>query len=137
MLFFQNALGQTIAAEITDLLKPPKCCEVVSESLKGSFLCATCAIYECVAQLTRALHSYLCDCLPNAERMHHQYVCLWCFIYTENFNYFPQGALKVCHYHSLPRVKREPKYTLIDFMEAAQTKENWVSIGPCPQLHKR
>ncbi len=69
--------------------------------------------------------------------MHHQYVCLWCFIYTENFHYFPEGALEVYHYHSVPRVKHEAKYTLINFMKAAKTMENWVSIGPCPQLHRR
>ncbi len=26
--------------------------------------------------------------------MHHQYMDLWCFLYNENFHYFPEGALK-------------------------------------------
>ncbi len=52
--------------------------------------------------------------------MHHQYMCLLRFLYTENFHYLPEGALEVCHYHRVHKVKREPKYTLINFMEAAQ-----------------
>ncbi len=31
----------------------------------------------------------------------------------QNFHYFLEGALEVCPYLHVPRVKREPKYTLI------------------------
>ncbi len=50
--------------------------------------------------------------------MHHVYVGLWRFLYNENFLYFPERALEECHNLYVPRVKREPKYTVIDFVEA-------------------
>ncbi len=53
------------------------------------------------------------------------------FLYIESFHDFPEGALEVCQYHRLPRVKSEPKYTLIDFVEAM---ENWVGIESCSLL---
>ncbi len=31
----------------------------------------------------------------------------------------------------MPRIKREPLYALIDFMEAVKAMENWVVIRPC------
>ncbi len=37
MSFFLNALGRTVANEITDSCKPPKCCTVVVECLYSSF----------------------------------------------------------------------------------------------------
>ncbi len=52
--------------------------------------------------------------------MHHLYMGVWHFLYNENFHYFPEGALEVCPYPHVPRVKREAKYTLIDFVEAAK-----------------
>ncbi len=58
----------------------------------------------------------------------------WRFHYNESFHYFPEDALEVWHYLHVPRVKREPKYTLIDFVEAAKALRNWVGIGPCSQL---
>ncbi len=66
----------------------------------------------------------------------HLYMGVWRFLYNENFHYFPEGALEVCHYLHLSRVKREPKYTLIDFVEAATAIENWVGIEPCSRLLK-
>ncbi len=68
--------------------------------------------------------------------MHHLYMGLWRFLYTENLYYFPDGALEVCPYLHVPRVKREPKYTLIEFVEAAKTMENWAGIEPCSRLLK-
>ncbi len=50
---------------------------------------------------------------------------LWSFLYNENLHYFPEGAQEVCPYLHLPRFKREPKYTLINFVEAAKEMENW------------
>ncbi len=35
---------------------------------------------------------------------------LWRFLFNENFHYFPEGALEVCPYLHVPRVKRESKY---------------------------
>ncbi len=29
--------------------------------------------------------------------MHQLYMGLWRFLYNENFHYFPEGALEVCH----------------------------------------
>ncbi len=60
--------------------------------------------------------------------MHHLYMSLLRFLYNENFHYFPEGALEVCPYLYVPRVKREPKYTLIELVEAAKAMENWVGI---------
>ncbi len=68
--------------------------------------------------------------------MHHLYMGLWRFLYNENFPYFLEGALEVCPYLHVPRVKREPKYTLIEFVEAAKAIENWAGIEPCPRLLK-
>ncbi len=42
----------------------------------------------------------------------------------------------MCHYLYVPRIKREPKFTLIDFVEAAKAMENWVGIEPCSRLLK-
>ncbi len=67
--------------------------------------------------------------------MYHLYVSLWRFLY-ENFYHFPEGALEACPYLHVPRVQREPKYSLIEFVEAAKTMENWVSIQPCSRLPK-
>ncbi len=53
---------------------------------------------------------------------------LWRFLCHENFHYFPEGTLEVCPYLHVPRVEHEPKYTLIEFAEAAKTMENWVGI---------
>ncbi len=61
--------------------------------------------------------------------VHHLY--MGCFLYNENIHYVPEGALQVCPYPHVPRVKRESKYTLIDFVEAMKAMENWVSIEPC------
>ncbi len=55
----------------------------------------------------------------------------WRFLYNENFHCFPEWALEVCPYPHVPRVKRESKYTLTDFVEAAKAMENWVGIEPC------
>ncbi len=66
--------------------------------------------------------------------MHHLYVGLWRFLYNENFYCFPEGALEVCPYFHVSRIKREPKYTLIEFVEAAKAMENSVSIEPCSRL---
>ncbi len=49
---------------------------------------------------------------------------LWYSLCNENFHYFPEGALEVSHYFRVPKAKREPKYTLIDLVEAAKTMEN-------------
>ncbi len=68
--------------------------------------------------------------------MHHLYMGLWCFLYNENLQYFPERALEVCPYLDVPRVKREPKYTLIEFVDAAKAMENWVEIEPCSRLLK-
>ncbi len=68
--------------------------------------------------------------------MHHLYMGLCRFLYNENFYYFPEGALEVCPYLHVPRVKREPKYSLIEFMEAAKAMKNWVSIETCSRLLK-
>ncbi len=61
--------------------------------------------------------------------MHHLYMGLWRFLYNE-------GALEVCPYLHEPRVKREPKYAFIEFVEAAKAMENWVGIEPCSRLVK-
>ncbi len=42
----------------------------------------------------------------------------------------------MCLYLHVPRVKREPKYTLIEFVEVAMAVENWVGIEPCSRLPK-
>ncbi len=68
--------------------------------------------------------------------MYYLYMSLWRFLYNENFYYFPEGALEVFLYLPVPRVKREPKYTLIEFVEAAKAMENWVGIEPCSRLLK-
>ncbi len=68
--------------------------------------------------------------------MHHLYMGLWRFLYNENFHCFPEGSLEVCPYLHVPKVKREPKYTLIEFVEAAKTMEDWVGIEPCSRLLK-
>ncbi len=41
--------------------------------------------------------------------MHHMYMGIWRFLYNKIFHYFPEGALEVCLYLHLPRIKREPK----------------------------
>ncbi len=56
------------------------------------------------------------------------------FLYNENFHYFPEGALEMCPYLHVPRVK--PKYTLIEFVEAAKAMEDWVGIEACSRLLK-
>ncbi len=56
--------------------------------------------------------------------MHNLCMGLWPFLYNENFHYFPEGALEVCPHLHVPRVKREPKYTLIGIVEAAKAIEN-------------
>ncbi len=56
--------------------------------------------------------------------MHYLYMGLWRFLYNENFHYFPEGALEVCPYLHVPRVKHEPKHTLIELVEATKTMEN-------------
>ncbi len=68
--------------------------------------------------------------------MHHMYMSLWRFVCIENFHYFPEGALEMCPYLHVPRVKREPKYALIEFAEAAKAMEHWVGIEPCSRLLK-
>ncbi len=68
--------------------------------------------------------------------MHHLYMGLKRFLYKESFHYFPEGALEVCPYLHVPRVKREPKYTLINFSETTKAMENWVGIEPCSRLPK-
>ncbi len=68
--------------------------------------------------------------------MHHLYMGLCRFLYKENFYYFPEGALEMCPYLHVPRVKHEPKYTLIELVEAAKAMENWVGIEPCSRLLK-
>ncbi len=65
------------------------------------------------------------------REMHYLYMGLWCFLYNENF---PEGGLDVCPYLHVPRAKRESKYTLIDFVEAAKPMENSVGIELCPWL---
>ncbi len=65
--------------------------------------------------------------------MHHLLMGLVHFLHNENFHYF-EGALEVCHYLHVPRVKREPKYILIDFAVAATAMENRVGIEPCSRL---
>ncbi len=42
----------------------------------------------------------------------------------------------MCSYLHVPRVKCEPKYTLIDFVEAAKAMENWVDTEPWSRLLK-
>ncbi len=64
------------------------------------------------------------------------YIGLWRFHGYENYHYFLEGALEVCFYLHVPRVKLEPKYTLIEFVEAAKAMENWVGIEPCSELLK-
>ncbi len=66
--------------------------------------------------------------------MHHLYLALGRFLYNANFHYVPEGALEMCPYLHVPRVK--PKYTLIEFVEAAKAMENWVGIEPCSRLFK-
>ncbi len=66
--------------------------------------------------------------------MRYLYMGRWRFLNNKNFLYFPEGTLQVCHYLNAPRVKHEPKYTLIAFVEAAKAMENWVGIEPCPRL---
>ncbi len=68
--------------------------------------------------------------------MHHLYTGLWRFLYNENFHFFPEGAPEVCPCLHVPRIKREAKYTLIEFVEAAKALGNWVSIEPCSRLLK-
>ncbi len=58
------------------------------------------------------------------------------WISSENFHYFPEGALGVCPYLHMPRAKREPKYTLFEFVEAAKAMENLVGIEPYSRLLK-
>ncbi len=53
-----------------------------------------------------------------------------------HFYYFPEGALEVCPYLHVPRVKREPKYALTEFVEAAKAMENRVGTEPCSRLLK-
>ncbi len=65
--------------------------------------------------------------------MHHQYKGLWRFLYNENFHCFIEGTLKALH---VSRVKREPKHTLIELVEARKAIENWVGIEPCSRLPK-
>ncbi len=36
--------------------------------------------------------------------MNHLYMGLWRFLYNENFHYFPEGALEVCHRYRTSRV---------------------------------
>ncbi len=59
--------------------------------------------------------------------MRHLFMGLWCFLCNENFHYCPEGALEEW---------REPKYTVIDFVEAAKPMENWVGIAPCSRLFR-
>ncbi len=66
--------------------------------------------------------------------MHHLYMALWRFLYNENFHYFPEGALEVCHNLQVPIVKPEHKYSLIEFVVAAKAMENWVGIEPWSRL---
>ncbi len=54
--------------------------------------------------------------------MHHLYMGRWRFLCNESFHYFPEGTLEVCPYLYVPIVKREPKYTLIEFVEAFRKK---------------
>ncbi len=68
--------------------------------------------------------------------VHHLVMGLWRFLYNETFQYFPEGVLEVCHYLHVPRVKRGPKYALIDFVEAAKAMENWVGVEPCSRRLK-
>ncbi len=68
--------------------------------------------------------------------MHHLYMGIWRFLYNKIFHYFPEAALEVRHYLHVPRVKREPKYTLIELLEAAKAIEIRVSIEPCSRLIK-
>ncbi len=58
----------------------------------------------------------------------HLYMGLWRFHGNENSHYFLEGALEVCPYLYVPRAKRESKYALIDFVEAAKAMKNWISI---------
>ncbi len=44
---------------------------------------------------------------------------------------FHRHELANALYHCVPRVKREPRYTLIDFVEAAKSMENWVGLESC------
>ncbi len=68
--------------------------------------------------------------------MHQLYTGLWRFLYNESFHFFPEGTLEVCPYLYVPIVKREPKYALIEFVEAAKAMENWACIKPCSRLLK-
>ncbi len=68
--------------------------------------------------------------IRNLTDMHHQHMGRWRFHYNESFHYFPKAALEVWHYLRVHRVKREPKYTLINFVEAAKALGNWVGVGP-------
>ncbi len=36
--------------------------------------------------------------------MHQLYMGLWRFLYNENFHYFPEGALEVCHMYRISSV---------------------------------
>ncbi len=74
-------------------------------------------------------------CVGNERMdMHHLYMDLWRFLLNRNVYYFPEGALEVCH---VPRFKREPKYTVIEIMEAAKAMENWIGIETCSRLLKQ
>ncbi len=66
--------------------------------------------------------------------MHHLYKGLWRFLHYGNFHYFAEGVPEVCHYLHVPWVKHEPKYTLIDFVEAAKAIEKWFGIETCSRL---
>ncbi len=66
--------------------------------------------------------------------MRHLYMGLWYFLYKENFHYFPEGALEVLQYRRVVRAKREPKYPLFDFVEAAKAMGDWVGIKAWSRL---
>ncbi len=68
--------------------------------------------------------------------MQQLYMGLRYFLTNENFFNFPEGALEVCPYLHVPRVKREPKYTLIEFVEATKGMETCVGIERCPRRLK-
>ncbi len=53
-------------------------------------------------------------------------------LYNDNFRYFPEGGLVGWHYFHGSKAKREPKYGLIEIVEAAKAMKNWIGIEPFP-----
>ncbi len=86
---------------------------------KSRYWCDTCGT--CVVEQVLSFHHLFAGKskweirVGNELRdMYHLYMGLWRFLCNENFDYFPEGAIEVCSHLHVPKIKREPKYTLIE-----------------------